>query len=176
MIGFTKKTDYALAALAYLARQANADASAVSARQIAEDLNLPLSLLTNIMKELAQSRIVRSTRGAQGGYSLAAGPDHVSLHEIIVAMEGPISLTQCTEGLPIVGQDCCSVCRCGIRKPIQRLHERLMGFFDSVTLADLVDDQIDVALDSVNFIPQDPQQVAAEKSAMATASAGREGD
>lgn len=176
MIGFTKKTDYALVALAYLARQRAVGESAVSARHIAEELELPLSLLTNIMKELAQARIVRSTRGSQGGYSLASQASQISLNEIIVAMEGPVALTQCTEGLPIMGQECCSVCRCGIRKPIQRLHERLVRFFDTVTLGDLVEDRVDVALDAVHFKTRSPQGLTSQPVAIAAGSTQREGD
>ena len=89
MLSLSKKTDYALIVLAYLAERPNRVASA---REIATARNLPAPLLMNILKELHHLGIVRSTRGSQGGYELAADPSGTSLHDLVVAMQGPIKL------------------------------------------------------------------------------------
>lgn len=139
MLQLTRKTDYALVALSHLALRQREGAGPSSARCIAESHQLPLPLLMNILKELAQAKLVRSTRGAAGGYELIAEPGRVTLLEVIVALEGPIKLTPCCDGLPIVGQGCCAAESCPIQSAIQQLHRRMKDFFSSVTLKELFD-------------------------------------
>lgn len=141
MLTLTRKTDYALVALSHLAHCRQAEAGPTSARTIAEAYHLPLPLLMNILKELAQAKLVSSTRGATGGYALAVAPERISLLEIINAIEGPVKLTACCDGLPIVGQGCEVAETCPIQGSIQKLHKRLVGFFGGVTLDELMDEQ-----------------------------------
>src|SRR5256885_8102784 len=70
MLRLSKKADYALISLAYLAEHRG---HVVPAREIAERCQLPLPLLMNILKVLHQRGILRSVRGASGGYSIEAG-------------------------------------------------------------------------------------------------------
>ena len=140
MLNLTRKTDYALVALAYLAQRRCQEASPASARLIAQRFHLPLALLTNIMKALASAKIVTSTRGSQGGYALAYEPDQVTLLQVITATEGPMQFAQCVNGLPVMGQGCPIEEDCPIRLPIRRLHQRLNGYLEQTTLADLQDD------------------------------------
>ena len=92
MLALTKKTEYALIALTCLSR---AEDRWVSAREIAGQYKVPLPLLMNIMKTLTQRGIVRSVRGARGGYVLALPPAEITLEKLILAVEGPVCLTQC---------------------------------------------------------------------------------
>ncbi len=142
MLGLTKKTDYALVALAFLAKhqgQVDEQAATVSARDIAEHHGLPLPVLMNVLKELAKARLVKSVRGAGGGYVLATSPQQISVLDVVTAMEGPLRLARCVDDLPIVGQGCPHACKCGIQSAVHQLHDRLAGFFTSVTLADLLE-------------------------------------
>ncbi|MEM1027845.1 MAG: Rrf2 family transcriptional regulator, partial [Planctomycetota bacterium] len=126
MLTLTRKTDYALVALCHLAHRRNEEAGPVSARVIAEAYQLPLPLLMNILKELAQAKLVTSTRGASGGYALALAPDRISLLDVVNAIEGPVKLTPCCDGLPIVGQGCGLEDGCPIQGTIQKLHRRML--------------------------------------------------
>ncbi len=145
MLSLTRKTDYALVALTYLAgRRAEGDSPA-SAKQIAQAFGLPLALLMNILKELVQAKMLSSTRGAHGGYELAGEPGRITLLEVVTAMEGPVRLAQCADGLPIVGQGCTLSEDCPIQGPIRALHRRLNGFLAEVTLRDLWEDRLDEA-------------------------------
>lgn len=148
MLHLTRKTDYALVALSYLAQQGDGRAG-VSARKIADQFGMPLPLLMNILKELAHAKIVGSTRGVHGGYALALPPERVSLLEVIEALEGPVKFTDCSEGLPILGQGCAIQDCCGIRSPMKRLNQRIKSFFAEVTLADLMESKVDVGVESV---------------------------
>jgi Rrf2 family protein len=147
MLCLTKKTDYALIALAYLAQRQSEEARPVSARAIAEQFDLPLPLLMNVLKELAQARLVRSTRGAHGGYALALAPGQVSLLDVVHAIEGPIRLAPCATHLHVAGEQCLHSADCPIRSPVQKLHARLSQLFDGITLADLLEDRVDGAAD-----------------------------
>ncbi len=97
MFGFTRKTDYALVALAGLADLPAGEPPRLSARQISERYGVPLPVLMNVLKNLLGGGLVRSTRGARGGYSLARQPEGISVHDVIAAIEGPISVTSCCE-------------------------------------------------------------------------------
>ncbi|MEM6853717.1 MAG: Rrf2 family transcriptional regulator [Planctomycetota bacterium] len=139
MLQLTRKTDYALVALSHLAGRKREEAGPTSARLIAEAYQLPLPLLMNILKELAQAKLVSSTRGATGGYELAVEPHRVSLLEVINAIEGPVKLAPCCDGMPIVGQGCEMEHCCPIQGAINRLHKRMIGFFNEVMLDELID-------------------------------------
>src|SRR6187551_3771583 len=76
MLRLSKKADYALISLGYLAEHAG---QVVSAREIAERCGLPLPLLMNILKVLHQRGILRSTRG---GYRLVSDLAKLSLFEL----------------------------------------------------------------------------------------------
>ena len=144
MLNLTRKTDYALVALIHLANRRRDGEGAVSAKHIAEAFGLPTALLMNVMKELAAAKILTSTRGARGGYELAADPDHVTLLEVITATEGPVRFAMCADGLPIMGQGCPIENGCPIRGPIRKLHQRINDFLDNTTLADLQDNNLPI--------------------------------
>ena len=149
MLSLTRRTDYALVALAWLGSRRAAGDPPVSARRIAEEFDLPLALLMNILKDLARAKVVASNRGSQGGYSLAVDPGELSLLDIVTAIEGPARLAVCAEEDNDAGEKCGLACRCPIRLPIQRLNLRINRFLEEVTLADLMEGGIDVTLESV---------------------------
>ena len=83
------KTDYALRAAAELAA-ANGD-GLVKADLIAQAQGIPLKFLLNILNELKRARIVRSQRGAEGGYLLARPARDITVADVIRAVEGPLA-------------------------------------------------------------------------------------
>lgn len=136
MLALTKKTDYALIALAHLARQPE---GVVSARAIAAVYHLPLPILTNILKTLAHAGVVVSERGAAGGYGLARPAETITLHELIAVIEGPFRFVRCFVSEPETNQSLCDLeATCPIRLPAHRIRERLKDFLENVTLADLI--------------------------------------
>ena len=137
MLALTKKTDYAIIALAYMAQR---DEMA-SAREISERFHMPLPLLMNILKSLCHGEVVRSTRGAKGGYSLAMRPEQLSLDTIIRAVEGPVRFVQCA-GDEVDGEDRCELePNCPVTRPIRKIHAKLRDFLSGVTLAQIAFDQ-----------------------------------
>jgi len=136
MIALTRKSDYALVALAHLVRSED---GLSSAREIADIYRMSLPLVMNILKQLTKSGIVESVRGARGGYRLAVSTEGISLKELIVALEGPIRLVQCAEAAdPGKLGDCGLMRWCPVKAPAQRVHERLEQFLSEVTLAEII--------------------------------------
>ena len=83
------KADYAVRAAVELAGVQ--DEKPVKAERIATAQDIPLNFLENILGELRHAGIVRSHRGADGGFRLAKPPDQVSIADIIRAVEGPLA-------------------------------------------------------------------------------------
>ena len=148
MFNLTRKTDYSLVALAVLGQKWALDQQPVSARQIADEFDLPLPLLMNLLKHLVHAGIVSSVRGSQGGYLLAIDPAQLSLMDVVVAIEGPIRLTPCCTDDHVLGdkQDCRLTEACPIRQPIRRLHAKIAGFLEQVTLAELFESETNDSL------------------------------
>lgn len=72
----------------------------VMVREIAERQGISERYLEHILNTLRASGLVRSTRGAHGGYALAKAPREITLGEIIRALEGPLDIVSCTENDP----------------------------------------------------------------------------
>ncbi len=131
MLTLTKKTDYALIAMAFLADRPG---QCCSARQIAAPYGMKLPVLMNILKTLHRRKLVGSVRGSKGGYRMAREPEQISLADLIEAVEGPIRFVHCADK---DADDAC-IGDCPIRGPILRLHRQLSRFLETTTLADLV--------------------------------------
>jgi Rrf2 family protein len=121
MLRLSRKADYALISLAYLAEHPT---HVVSAREIAGTCQLPLPLLMNILKVLHQRGILRSVRGASGGYQLAADLSALSLLDLSHLLDR-------AEGDE-------PVAKLALHGPAQALQYRLIRFMRDVSVADLV--------------------------------------
>jgi len=136
MLTLTKKTEYALIAACHLA---NVGQGIVSARDLSKLYNLRLPLLMNVLKLLNQGGILRSVRGARGGYALALQARQVNLAELIEAVEGPPRLVKCA--LPQPDDPPCDMSAvCPVRGPMAKVHRVFEEFLRSVTIADVAFD------------------------------------
>jgi len=90
-VDLAKSSDYAIRGLLFLAHRAN-PYEPVLLRDIAPHAKAPVPYLSKVFQSLRASRLVRSHRGRERGYSLARPPQDVSLYDIIIAMEGPAAL------------------------------------------------------------------------------------
>src|SRR5919198_4946022 len=84
------KADYALRAGVELAL-AEPEGRPVKGERIAQAQEIPLKFLENILGELKHAGLVRSQRGAEGGYWLARAPDEITIADVIRAVEGPLA-------------------------------------------------------------------------------------
>lgn len=162
MLTITKKTDYALIALAHLAERSGRVASA---REIAEAYQLPLPLLMNILKNLHHHGLLRSTRGVKGGYQIKADLEATSLCDLIEIMECSGRVGDCGcgcsagAGAPGTSDPEHGSHTGGRAKarpehrhgPVQALQYKLQRFLKDVKLSDLIlpGRRIDVPLERV---------------------------
>jgi FeS assembly SUF system regulator len=131
MLRISRLTDYGIVLLAHLAREGAGRPHA--ARELAEQTQLPLPVVSKILKQLAHQGILVSQRGARGGYGLARDPGQVRVSEIIAALEGPVGLTECTLG---PGR-CDHEGSCLMRTPWRRINQAIGEALARVTLAEL---------------------------------------
>jgi Rrf2 family protein len=140
----TRKTDYALAALAELASE---DCPQLSARTLSERLVVPLRLLTNLLNQLTHSGLIASSRGTNGGYRLARRPEEITLAALIEAVEGPLRLTRCCPG-DVESQEpgCPRQDFCQLSEQIQKINSSFAHLLDQVTLRDLASNNVSLSL------------------------------
>jgi len=138
MLALTKKTGYALVAMGHLSQLDSGRLA--SAREIASRLNVSVSLLMNVLKQLASAGYIESVRGARGGYRIAIDPEDVSLADLVGVLEGPVRLAECvTEVAGDDGECTCQVmARCPVTDPVHRVQRKLKDFLASVTLGEIV--------------------------------------
>lgn len=125
------KSDYAVRALLELAQ---ADEGPVKGERIAQAQEIPLKFLENILIDLRHAGIVRSQRGAEGGYWLARDAREVSIGEVIRAADGPLAAVrgEAPEDLDYDGA-------AGHLQPVWiAVRASLRSVVDELTLADVV--------------------------------------
>ena len=86
----SSRCEYACRAMLELAGHARTEQT-MTAQEIAERRDIPEKYLVQILLQLKRAGLVRSVRGAQGGYRLAEAPDRVSVLHIVQAIDGPIA-------------------------------------------------------------------------------------
>ncbi len=136
MLRLTKKADYGLMALKYLAEQAAHTASAAqSAKDIADAYHIPPQLLAKILQTLARAGLLVSHAGTNGGYVLARQADRISAFEVIRAIDGPLFITSC---ITIHGT-CDLDSHCTIKEPLRKVNDSIKDLLSGITIADLID-------------------------------------
>jgi len=86
MLRLSKKADYALMAMKHLAQKR--DISSTSAREIAEQYDIPIELMAKVLQRLVRMRLLASTQGTRGGYMLSRPPTTISVADVIEAIDG----------------------------------------------------------------------------------------
>ena len=135
MMQVSQKTRYALRAMFELAKRHGQGPVRIS--DIAEKQAIPARFLEGILNQLRQAGLLRSIRGARGGYEMVEQPSQVSVGDMIRVIEGPIAPTACIndenpEDCPLFG-DC-------VFLPLwKRAAEALNEVYDGTSFADLVE-------------------------------------
>jgi len=130
MLRLTRRSEYGLMAMAYLAGRASAF---TSVREIGDRLGIPRRLLAEVLKDLARGGMVEGARGPGGGYRLIGGPHQIALGKVVEVLEGPIQVADCSDG------GCCEhESACIIQTGMRFVASRIKNVLDESTLADLV--------------------------------------
>jgi Rrf2 family protein len=144
------KTDYALRAAAELARAATEESGPVKGEWISEAQRIPKKFMENILHDLKRAGIVRTRRGASGGYWLARPAEEISLAEVIRAVEGPLANVrgEWPEAVEYPGA------AEALKDVWIAVRANLRAVLESVTLADIADGNLPKP---VTVLTQDPE-------------------
>jgi Rrf2 family protein len=131
MLRLSKKADYALMAMKHLATRP--DAGSASAREIAEQYDIPIELLAKVLQRLARRGLLTSHQGTRGGYRLARGADAISVADIIQAIDGPLTVTACSTE----SENCEQYNKCSVRDPLWRIKDRILSALATCSLREV---------------------------------------
>lgn len=130
MLRISKLTDYGTVVLGHLAANSG---RIVSAADVAAATGIATPTVSKLLKSLGRARLVTSTRGANGGYELARPPSEISAADVIDALEGPVSITECSAA----DSHCDYESICNVGGTWQRINVSIRRALDDVSLVDL---------------------------------------
>ena len=128
----SRKADYAVRALAYLAGHPG---RRVLISEVSQNMSIPRAFLSKIMKELVEGGLATSQVGPGGGYSLASAAEHITFRQILEVVEGPWSLVPCQSAPE--DDPCAMHERCGQVTVWDRIRAQMLDVFDGYTLQDV---------------------------------------
>ena len=128
-----RDTDYAFRLAAKLAG-VYADEKALSAKLLAKEAQVPYPLTCKILQKLANAGIVQSIMGPKGGFRLAKKPENVGFDQLIMAIQGPLTVNRCLMGgfaCPLKGQ-------CPAHPKMAELQTQIEGYLKALTLQEFI--------------------------------------
>ena len=128
---FSRTSQYAIQALIYLATQPNG--RRMLNREIAQNLDVPSAYLAKILQSLSGEKLLHSSRGRHGGFSLRYGAEKTSLLDIVLLTEGARVERECLLGL----KACTDETACPLHRKWKPVKKEILAYFGSVTLIGL---------------------------------------
>src|ERR671912_1013983 len=132
MLRLSKKSDYALISMKHLALRPESGASS-SAREISETYDIPLELLAKVLQRLVRARLLVSVQGTRGGYRLGRNAAQISVADVIQAVDGPVTVTACSD----TDHNCDQYTKCSIRDPLWKIKNRILDALNTVSVAEM---------------------------------------
>lgn len=123
----TRGADYGARGVIYLAKRPPDTVALVGDIASAEDL--PASYLAKIFQDLVKEGILRSHRGAKGGFALERPAEEITLLEVIEAIDGPINLCPCL----VSSQGCEKIDTCSLRPVVAEAQEQMLAVLENRT-------------------------------------------
>jgi Rrf2 family transcriptional regulator, cysteine metabolism repressor len=135
MIRLSTKGRYGTRLMLNLAQHYNENGNkAIILKNVSEEESISIRYLEQIIIPLKIHKLVKSIRGAGGGYILAREPKEIHLSEILHALEGACCLVECVDD-----EDYCDrIPFCATYEIWKKASQMLKDYFNSVSLADLV--------------------------------------
>ena len=128
---------YGIRAIIYLSGKRNADEK-IGIKRISADLDLPTPFLGKILQQLAKQKILKSMKGPNGGFSMMKDPATVSLYDVVVAIDGEDTFTDCV----IHNGPCRCIDRkkkpCPIHDDYAETRSKMISLFKNKTIYDMV--------------------------------------
>ena len=134
MIRLSKRVEYGLIAVRHMA--SNPPGTVFTAKELAENFDMPYELLAKVLQSLARGRIVTSLQGTRGGYALSRRPEEISISLVIRTIEKvrPM-IAECYADGP---DSCYLFDNCPIRRPLGKIQRNINAVFDKMTVLEIV--------------------------------------
>lgn len=113
----------------------------VSIKSISERQSISEYYLEQLFSSLRKAKLIKSIRGAQGGYILNRSPEKITIYDVINVLEGPIEVSDCLEDGACNNIDCCAT-----RLLWKKIKNSIDSVTTSITLKDIVDDYNEITL------------------------------
>ena len=133
MMELTRKGDYAIRGIIYLASQPLDKISLLS--DIAAAVDVPQTFLAKIFQQFSKSGIVKSYRGTGGGFLLARPPEQISLLSVVEAVEGPIIPNRCV----LAPGECERDAFCTVHPVWKQVQQQVRQLLAGISLKDLAE-------------------------------------
>jgi len=130
VLRISKLTDYGTVVLAHLA---GASGAVCSAAEVSDTTGIAVPTVSKLLKSLARAGLVTSTRGTNGGYQLARPAHEISAASVIDALEGPVSITECSAS----DSHCDYESICNVGNAWQRINVAIRRALEDIDLTDL---------------------------------------
>jgi Rrf2 family protein len=140
-VRITTLAEYGVICALHLARRSAE--GPITGREIAESEQLPGDYVEQILLRLRRAGIIRSTRGAHGGYMLAKDASSISIRDVIAASETTTFDLHCVSH-PVGEERCSSAHNCSIRPVWMLLQQKIDDVLSGVHLSDLLSEEQDV--------------------------------
>ena len=140
MIKVSRLADYGVVILAFLSGQ-----NLMTAAGVSEETGFPEPTVAKVLKLLAKSGLLLSVRGASGGYKLVKPAAEVTVAEVVMAVDGPVSLTACVEGSRA---SCDYASCCPVKGRWDGVNDAIRAALEGITLADMAEDTTSLAIES----------------------------
>lgn len=127
----SQRTEYGIRAMIALAQEFGQ--GLLSIKELAEREEIPESFLEQIMADLRRAGLIKSTRGAYGGYRLTSSPSKVTVGSVISTLEGSLSPARCLDS-------CERLSGCSTRTVMQKIEESITDVLDHIYLKDLLEE------------------------------------
>lgn len=138
MLKFSKKADYGLMALQYIASAQFSDITGirvVNTKEIAEEYHIPVELLAKVLQTLAKHGLIESQNGPKGGYLMARDAGTITIAQVLEAIEGRLGITECYHDKDA---SCVQRERCNIRTPLLKVQDSIYQLLNSMTVEDMM--------------------------------------
>jgi Rrf2 family protein len=155
-VRITTLAEYGVICALHLARRVSE--GPITGREIAARERLPVDYVEQILLRLRRAEIVRSTRGAHGGYALARPADAISIRDVIAASEMTTFDLHCVSH-PVGEERCSAPEGCSIRPVWMLLQQKIDDVLEGVHLADLLHEEGEVR-ELVGLAPSTPVAAA----------------
>ena len=127
----TRNTDYAVRALCYIAEQKQ---EVVSGDRLIKFLEMPRSFLRKILQTLTKEGLLNSSKGKDGGFSLAVSPEKITLIEIMKIFQGSIRLSE----HKFKKSDCPHINDCLLKKKIDEIEKEVIAKLKAITISSIL--------------------------------------